>query len=433
MASFCDEVSLAVSSGKGGDGALSFRREKFIPKGGPDGGDGGRGGDIIFRANPNLNTLSHIRGRKFYTAENGEKGHGQKMHGKDGEAYIIDVPVGTLIQTQEDSELLRDLSEPWEEYIAARGGRGGYGNAHFTTATRRAPDFAEMGDIPETMELHLELKLIADVGIIGIPSAGKSTLISVISNARPKIADYPFTTLIPNLGVCDHKGYSFLVSDIPGLIEGASEGKGLGHEFLKHIERCALLVHVLDGSHLDHIVSEYQIIQKELNTYSTELGKKKQLVVVNKIDVLDKDLEGLLLEKLTAETKLKKKEIFFISAASHQGLEKLLDALVPMIKAHKAQQEEIQAPKEEIITLRPLEEDDQRWWIEKDEEQRIHVRGKRIEQIARMSNLDNIGAQERLYDVLDKKNIMSGLSREGLFEGDPFYISGKRMEYRESI
>ncbi|MFN7160596.1 MAG: GTPase ObgE [Candidatus Gracilibacteria bacterium] len=432
MASFCDEVSLTVSSGKGGDGSISFRREKFIPKGGPDGGDGGRGGDIIFRANPNLNTLSHIRGRKFYTAENGERGHGKKMHGKDGEHYIIDVPVGTLIQTQEDMELIKDLSTPWEEYVAARGGRGGYGNAHFATATRRAPDFAEIGDIPETHEFHLELKLIADVGIIGIPSAGKSTLISVISNARPKIADYPFTTLIPNLGVCDHKGYSFLVSDIPGLIEGASEGKGLGHEFLKHIERCALLLHVLDGSHLDKIVEEYKIIQNELHTYSENLSEKKQFIVVNKIDVLDKDLESLLLEKLLAETKLKKKEIFFISAASHQGLESLLNALVPLIKEHKSQQEELVAP-EEVLTIKPLEEDDQRWWLDKDAEGKLHIYGKRVEQIARMSDLSNIGAQERMYDVLEKKNIMNALGKTGLFEGDPFYIAGKRMEYRETL
>jgi len=432
MSSFCDEVSFSVHSGKGGNGCISFRKEKYIPKGGPDGGDGGWGGHVIFKANSNLNTLSHLRGRKNYNAGDGEKGHGKNMHGKNGESRIIEVPLGTLIYVEDT--LIRDISAHDEEFIIVRGGRGGFGNAHFASATRRAPDFAELGDIPETKDVHLELKLIADAGIIGIPSAGKSTLISVISNAKPKIADYPFTTLIPNLGVCDHKEYSFLVSDIPGLIEGASEGKGLGHEFLKHIERCALLVHVLDGSHLDKIVEEYRIIRNELRAYSSTLGEKKEILVVNKIDVLDEDLVGLLKEKLLEELGITDKEVFFISGVTHQGLTPLLDRLVLLIKEHRASLpvEEIHEDLE-VQRHAPLEEDEWRWWIERDEDDRVIVRGTRIEQIARMSDLSSIGAEERMYDVLEKKNIMNALGKEKLYEGDPFYVAGKRMEYREAM
>lgn len=434
MSSFCDEVSFVVSSGKGGNGCISFRREKFIPKGGPDGGDGGNGGHVIFQANENLNTLSHLRGRKSYKAEDGEKGHGQNRHGKNGESRIIEVPIGTLIF--HENVLQKDLSKHGEQYTIVRGGRGGYGNAHFVSATRRAPDFAEYGDISEEKEMHLELKLIADVGIIGIPSAGKSTLISVISNAKPKIADYPFTTLIPNLGVCDHKGYSFLVSDIPGLIEGASEGKGLGHEFLKHIERCALLLHVLDGSHLDHIVEEYNIIRKELERYSPTLGEKKELILVNKTDIIDPELLDLLEEKLLAETSIQKHDLFFISGASRQGINDMLDELIPLVKAHKEEENkkahEMQIEEATRVYL-PLEEDESRWRLEEDEEGALHVRGARIEQIVRMSDLSNIGAEERVYDVLEKRGVMGALAKKGLFEGDPFYISGKRLEFRETL
>lgn len=440
---FCDQVHLEISSGKGGNGCVSFRREKYIPKGGPDGGDGGKGGNIIFVTNPHMNTLYHLRGKRVHKAQSGQYGMGNNKHGANGNDTLIEVPIGTIIFEEGTDHILADLSQDGMRYTAAVGGRGGYGNAHFTSSTRQTPDFAELGDIPEERAVRLELKLIADVGIIGLPSVGKSTLISVISNARPKIAEYPFTTLVPNLGVVAHKGYSFVVSDIPGLIEGASEGKGLGHQFLRHIERCSLLVHMVDGSHLDAIVSDINVINTELAQFSELLTHKKQILVVNKADLLDEELEGLMREKL-AEAGFH--EVYFLAAVTHQGLESLLDRLILLVQEEKSQRiEETQEMDKDIANsdftpmedgsalFQPLHTQDPERWDIFEEDGNVVVRGARIEQIARMTDTTKIGAMLRLHDVLKKLGIASALEKRHLYEGDVFYIGDIPVEFVETL
>lgn len=288
---FIDEVQIKVIAGKGGDGLVSWRREKYIPKGGPWGGDGGRGGDVYLLSDDNINTLSEYRHKKVLVAENGQGGNPNLMHGADGEDLILLVPVGTLVRNATTNDLLFDMSEKFMKVCVAHGGRGGYGNAHFTSSTRQAPAFAELGDTPEERDLFLELKLVADIGIIGIPSAGKSTLISKLSNVKPKIGDYPFTTLTPNLGVLEHKGKSLVIEDVPGLIPGASEGKGLGIEFLKHIERTGVILHLLDLYRLDKVFSDYTDIRKELGLFSQELQDKEEIIVFSKGDLLDSEMK----------------------------------------------------------------------------------------------------------------------------------------------
>ena len=439
---FCDEVHITVVSGKGGDGCVSYRREKYIPKGGPDGGDGGKGGDVVFITNPHLNTLYNLKGRKIFRADSGQYGMGNNRHGGAGADLPIEVPVGTIIYDEASNAVIADLNAPGMRYVAAEGGRGGYGNCHFTSSTRQAPDFAELGDVPTERQVRLELKLVADVGIIGLPSVGKSTLISVISNARPKIADYPFTTLIPNLGVVAHKGYSYVVSDIPGLIEGASEGKGLGHQFLRHIERCSLLVHLVDAGRLDEILHDIKVINGELSKYSPLLAAKEQLLVVNKADMLDAELQDMLREQLATEGY---KEVFFIAAVTHEGVDALLDRLMLLVQADKKKQaltpvEPIVAPDAEItrlpdgtVLLRPLLRNDPERWTIKEENDHIVIRGERIEQIARMTDISKVGAMARLHDVLKKLGIAAELEKRHLFEGDVFYIGEIPVEYIETI
>ena len=302
---FIDEVSIKVIAGKWGDGLVSWRREKYIPKGGPWGGDGWNGGDIYLEADENINTLSDYRHRKVISAENGERGMPNLCHGKNGEDLILKVPVGTLIRDEESRELLYDLKEHGEKIIIAHGGRGGYGNAHFCSSTRQAPAFAELGDVAEERDIYLELKLVADIGIIGIPSAGKSTLISKLSNVKPKIGDYPFTTLTPNLGVLEHKGKSLVLEDVPGLIPGASEGKWLGIEFLKHIERTGVLLHLLDLYRLDEVFGDYEDIRKELIAFSDKLEWKEEIIVFSKADLLDEEMR----EHILGEFKVKNIQI----------------------------------------------------------------------------------------------------------------------------
>lgn len=429
---FCDEVHIEVSSGRGGNGAISFRREKYIPKGGPDGGDGGRGGDVIFKVNSHLNTLYNLKGKKVFTAETGEQGKGNNKHGRDGEDLIIEVPEGTLIYDEDSETLLADLNTENAYFIICRGGRGGYGNDHFVSSVRRAPEFAELGDIGETKNVRLEMKLIADVGIIGLPSSGKSTLISIISNARPKIADYPFTTLVPNLGVVAHKGYSFVVSDIPGLIEGASEGKGLGITFLKHIERCSILIHMIDVFHLDAVMEDYRVVREELRKYSEALYEKPEIIVLNKIDLLDKQMQDFILEEFE---KVTGKKPIMISGATKMGVDALLDKTVEAVKKYKGHVSDMIAPtpiEQQTKVYTPLSDDDSRWRMEEIDGE-IYIRGERLEQIVRMTDMSNPGAMERVYDVMEKRGVSSALSRKGLLEGDPFYIGKIRFEYRERL
>src|SRR3954469_16017283 len=284
---FVDTASIQVKAGKGGDGRSSFRHEKYRAMGGPDGGDGGRGGDIILRVDHNLNTLVAYRNAKTIKAEAGSPGGGNRMHGKNGLDQIIPVPQGT--QVWEGDVILADLTGVDDEVVIAKGGRGGFGNAHFKSSTRQSPRNAELGEPGEAHSLRLELKMVADVGLVGLPNAGKSTLLSVITNAKPEIADYAFTTLVPNLGVVDVDDYGFLVADIPGLIEGASEGKGLGDEFLRHIERTLVLVHLIDFYNED-LAHAYKTIQGEVKAYKTDLSKRPQVIVLSKIDGIDQDM-----------------------------------------------------------------------------------------------------------------------------------------------
>ena len=285
---FIDEVKIRVIAGDGGRGCVSFRREKFVPRGGPNGGNGGKGGDVIVRADPQLTTLLDLRYQKQYKAGRGEHGLGKDQHGKTGQDRIIKVPVGTIIRAAGTGELIGDLRESGQQVVVAAGGRGGKGNAHFVSSTHRSPRFAQPGEPGEDKELEIELRLLADVGIIGLPNAGKSTLIAAISAVRPKIADYPFTTLVPNLGVVGYgEGKSFVVADIPGLIEGAHEGHGLGHKFLRHVTRTSLLIHLLDASNIGEKdpLAEWNTVNRELELFDPELGKKPQIVVANKIDL----------------------------------------------------------------------------------------------------------------------------------------------------
>ncbi len=320
---FVDYVKIRVRAGDGGRGCVSFRREKYVPRGGPDGGDGGRGGHVIIRATGQLNTLLDLRYQRLYRAKRGGHGKGKNMHGRDAEDLIIPVPVGTVIRDEDTGETLADLDAPDKEVIVARGGRGGLGNAHFATPTRQAPRFAQKGQKGEERSLIIELKLLADVGLIGLPNAGKSTLISVISSARPKIADYPFTTLVPNLGVVKMEDLrSFVVADIPGLIEGAHMGAGLGFQFLRHVERTSILLHLIDVSVLSDgdPVDNLDKINRELRLYSERLTKKPQIVVATKLDMVDKDK----LDRLSDYCKNNTIEFFAISALTGAGVKELI-------------------------------------------------------------------------------------------------------------
>ncbi|MFL6374599.1 MAG: GTPase ObgE [Pyrinomonadaceae bacterium] len=324
---FIDRAKIRIKAGDGGDGVTAFRREKFVPRGGPSGGDGGVGGSVYLESDEGLNTLLHLRYNPEHKAERGRHGEGSNRHGKDGEDAVVRVPVGTQVFDVATGDLLFDFTEPGQRFLAAKGGKGGWGNSHFATSTRQAPKFHYTGRPGGEKELQLELKLIADVGLVGFPNAGKSTLISVISAAKPKIADYPFTTLEPNLGVVDMGDFrTFVVADIPGLVEGASEGQGLGDRFLRHVERTKLILHLVDVSSLSgrDPVSDYEIINRELANYDANLATRPQIVVATKIDALD---EPERLESLKKRAKKDKKEFFDISAVTNLGLKELVSAM----------------------------------------------------------------------------------------------------------
>jgi len=318
---FIDEVNIFVRAGKGGDGVVSFRREKFVPKGGPDGGDGGDGGDVIFKASRHISDLSFFNRKKKFFAPDGKNGMTKKMKGKDGQDLVLEIPLGSQIFDQ-DGKIIIDLIKDSQVFKAASGGQGGWGNCHFATSIKQAPMWSKEGLGGEEKRLRLELKTIADVGIIGLPNAGKSTLLSVLSNAKPKIADYPFTTLFPNLGAIKEKDRTIILADIPGLIEGAHKGKGLGDRFLKHIERTKILVHLIDALSED-VVSDYKVIRAELSNFSEKLTEKKEIVVLNKIDAVDKkEIEG----KVKKLTKIKAKPLA-ISAVANKNIKILLSKI----------------------------------------------------------------------------------------------------------
>ncbi|WP_224365822.1 GTPase ObgE [Hyalangium versicolor] len=342
---FVDEVRIFVKAGDGGHGAVAFRREKFIERGGPSGGDGGNGGSVIFVGDPQLTTLLDFRYQQHHRAKNGENGMGSDCNGRASDDLILKVPAGTLIRDANSGELLVDLSDPGQRFVAAQGGRGGLGNMNFATSTRQTPRFAQDGTKGEERTLILELKLLADVGLLGFPNAGKSTLISRVSRARPKIADYPFTTLVPNLGMVQYKdNLSFVMADIPGLIEGASEGVGLGHQFLRHVERCKVLIHLIDmgaeGEGRDP-VKDFDILNRELEKYSETLAKKPQVVAPNKLDLTD--APGRL-EAFTAEMRKRGLAVFPVSCATGEGMQALLDVTAEVLFTGRADKLHVEPP-----------------------------------------------------------------------------------------
>ena len=332
MEMFVDKVRITVCGGKGGDGAVAFHREKYIASGGPDGGDGGHGGSVILRVNDNLSTLLDFRYKRKYAAQSGQNGQGRKMSGKRGEPLIIQVPRGTVVRDAESGAIIVDMSTG-EDFILAKGGRGGWGNAHYATPTRQIPRFAKAGLKGQERDVILELKLLADVGLVGFPNVGKSTLLSVTSNARPKIANYHFTTLYPNLGVIYvQEGVSFVMADIPGIIEGAADGAGLGHDFLRHIDRCRLLVHVVDvsGSEARDPVEDFDAICEELANYSVDLSNRPMIVAANKIDLMMPESDNL--ERLRAHVEAKGYELYEISAGTTQGTRHLMQVVAEKLR-----------------------------------------------------------------------------------------------------
>jgi len=320
---FIDEAKIFIKSGNGGNGCVSFRREKFVAKGGPDGGDGGRGADIIFVADPNLNTLLHFRYKKHFRGQNGESGKGACMSGKSRPPLVLKVPIGTQIFDSQKQVLLHDLQNPYEEFVALEGGKGGLGNMHFKSSVNRAPRKATQGGLTEEVQVYLSLRVIADIGLAGLPNAGKSTFLAKVTNAKPKIANYAFSTLKPNLGVVQIYDHEFVIADIPGLIEGAHLGSGLGDKFLKHIEKCKILVHLIDATS-DNLVKDYQIIRNEISNYSNDLATKIEIICLNKIDLID---QKSLSKKINALKKYTKKEIFAISAMTGDDISKLLNQI----------------------------------------------------------------------------------------------------------
>jgi GTP-binding protein len=350
---FVDQVRVVVKSGGGGDGAVAFRREKYVERGGPSGGDGGSGGSVVLVAEPRLTTLLDYRYQPFHRAKDGQNGMGADRNGAAAEDLVLKVPVGTMVKDADSSEVLSDLAKPGDRFLAARGGRGGLGNMNFATSTRRTPRFAQPGQPGEEHNLLLELKLLADVGLIGFPNAGKSTLISRVSRARPKIADYPFTTLVPNLGMVRYKdGGSFVMADIPGLVEGASEGAGLGHQFLRHVERCRVLIHLVDLSAQGegrNPLSDWKAINRELGHYSAKLAKKPQLLAANKIDL---PFARDRLATFAGAMKRRGRQVFPISAATGEGVSELLDATAQLLSAAEPVSREAQKARTDMRAAR---------------------------------------------------------------------------------
>ncbi|HVS78792.1 MAG TPA: GTPase ObgE [Candidatus Saccharimonadales bacterium] len=409
---FVDRVEVTVRAGDGGDGALSFRHEKFRARGGPDGGDGGDGGDVILRASRNQNTLVDFRYKKLLQAKSGQPGGKRKRHGKNGEDLVVDVPVGTLV-SDKNGEALADLAEDGQSAVIAMGGKGGFGNAHFTSSTRQAPRIAEKGEKGDDLEAVFELKMIADVGIIGLPNAGKSTLLSVVSNAKPEIADYPFTTLHPNLGVVDiDKKNSLLLADIPGLIEGASQGKGLGDEFLRHVERTNILLHLVDAYNSD-IQAPYKTIMRELADYKVDLSGRPQVVALTKIEGFDK-------KRLATEIKELKKlapkntPVLAFSSSSLEGLDELLRTLQKQVELARRQQAK-ENQKAEGLPVIGLREADA-WHAEKVKSGFI-ITGRKIERFAQRTRFGDGPSEERLRDIMRKMGIIRELERQGIEAG----------------
>lgn len=413
---FVDVAKVFVQAGKGGDGAVSFRHEIYVDKGGPDGGDGGKGGDVIFLATEGLNTLVDFRFKPELKAEVGGAGSKRDRHGKSGSTLYVKVPLGTVVRRE--GEIIADLTEDGQEAVIARGGDGGFGNAHFRSSVRQTPRIAEKGEMGETFEATLELKLIADVGLVGFPNAGKSTFLSVVSNARPEIADYAFTTLTPNLGVADIDDGGLLIADIPGLIEGASEGKGLGDAFLRHVERTAVLLHLIDAYSND-VAEAYKTIRHELENYSEALVARPEIIALTKTEGLDADIVQMQVEALKAAAP--DREVMVVSSTAHTGLKEALRALRAQVEAARAVEEE-EEDEEAGLPVISLNADEKAraWSIEKvvrEDKTFYKVSGHKIEKFARRTRFDSFEGVNRLRDIMKKMGIAHALRRAGA-EGD---------------
>lgn len=428
---FVDTAKIFIQAGRGGNGAVSFRRELYIEKGGPDGGDGGRGGDVIFRATKDLNTLLNFRYKPELKAKNGESGSKRNKTGKSGEPLIVKVPVGTLVKR--NGEVLADLKVDGEEAIVARGGDGGFGNAHFKSSVRQTPRVAELGESGETFEADLELKLLADVGLVGFPNAGKSTFLSVVSNARPEIANYAFTTLTPNLGVAEIDGSNLLIADIPGLIEGASEGKGLGDAFLRHIERTSVLLHLIDV-YEENPGEKYQIIREELKKYQPELLDRPEIIALTKTEGMDSEMIKYQVSKI--QEKAGDVQVFAISSSAHLGIKNILRALRKEVEEfRKFEEESVEDESEEDIAVISLSQDEisKAWQVEFNKEENIFkVSGEKIDKFARRTNFMNIHGVNRLRDILRKMGIEHELRRMGAENSSIISISGNQFELVDS-
>ena len=426
MEMFVDKVRITVCGGRGGDGAVAFHREKYVAAGGPDGGDGGHGGSVILRVNDNLSTLLDFRYKRKYAAKAGENGQGRKMSGKRGEPLIIQVPRGTVVRDAASNAIIVDMSTS-EDFVLARGGRGGWGNAHFATPTRQVPRFAKQGTPGQERDVILELKLLADVGLVGFPNVGKSTLLSVTSNARPKIANYHFTTLYPNLGVIYvEEGVSFVMADIPGIIEGAAEGAGLGHDFLRHIDRCRLLVHVVDvsGSEGRDPVEDFDAICAELQNYSVDLSNRPMIVAANKTDLMMPDSDNL--ERLRAHVEAKGFDLYEISAGTTQGTRRLVQVVAEKLRTLPP----VTIYEPEYVT--PVVESGDYGDLQIEHEGNVWVvSGLWIERLVGNINFDDYESRNYFDQLLRKSGLFQRLEEMGIQDGDVVSIDDLEFEYQK--
>lgn len=427
---FADRARIFVRSGKGGDGHVSFRREKYVPAGGPDGGDGGRGGDVIFEVDEGLNTLIDFRNVRKYKAEDGEPGGKKNCRGKDGQDIIIKVPQGTVIKEAESGKVIVDMSGENRKVVLLQGGKGGNGNQHYATSTMQAPKYAQPGQPAKELELLLELKMIADVGLVGFPNVGKSTFLSRVTNARPKIANYHFTTLNPNLGVVDLEGTKgFVIADIPGLIEGASEGIGLGHEFLRHIERTKVIIHIVDaaGTEGRDPVADIYAINKELEAYNPEIAKRPQVIAANKIDAIY-DKENNPVEAIKKEFEPMGIAVYPISAVSGQGVKELLYHVNEMLKEIS---EEVTVFEQEYFPeLAAFQNSDEPYTVSYDEEEKEYVvEGPRIEKMLGYTNLESEKGFTFFQNFLKETGILDQLEELGIQDGDTVRMYGLSFDY----
>lgn len=429
--SFSDKATIRIRSGDGGDGHVSFRREKYVANGGPDGGDGGRGGDLIFEVDPGINTLSDFRYKQKYFAGNGEPGGKRRCHGADGEDLVVKVPAGTIIREASTGQVITDMSYENEREVILKGGRGGKGNMNYATPTMQAPKYAQPGKPGIELEVILELKLIADVGLVGFPNVGKSTLLSNVSNAKPKIANYHFTTLDPNLGVVDLKGGGFVIADIPGLIEGAADGVGLGHDFLRHIERTRVIVHVVDAASVEgrDPVEDIRAINKELAEFNEELTKRPQIIAANKLDCLYGTDRENAVKKLKDEFEPQGIPVMPISAATKEGVTELLYKIKQLLDKNPG--ERIVYEREYEIKLPDLSEEPYSVYLSEDEEDTYIVEGPRIERMLGYTNLDSERGFEFFQKFMKENGIIDELLELGMQEGDTVKLYGWQFEYYE--